>query len=186
MIHIRKLQEKCCYLWSGQMTYFLHGIHLRWKTSLYRPILGLSPQIGSFSKKAPFSFLSGYWNGHVLVTIRWIKQKIRSDKPVGLTSLWSSVLSFGYQLRKSQRQTRTFCDILVMRHRKRWYQSKKTSMQATVSFNFLEFLKLELKIWLLVLLCYTMPVNLLLVHPFVWSSPLLIQQALTDKSIVNS
>ena len=51
----------------------------------------MSPQISWFFKKPPFSFLSDYWNGYVLVTIRWTKQKIRSDKPVGLTSLWGSV-----------------------------------------------------------------------------------------------
>ena len=50
-----------------------------------------SPQIGVFFKTAPLWNLSGYWSGHVLVTITWINQKIQSAKPVGLTSLWSSV-----------------------------------------------------------------------------------------------
>ena len=54
--------------------------------------LAVSPQIGCFFKTAPLLFLSSYWNGHVSVTIRWINHNIQSTGPVGLTSLWGSVL----------------------------------------------------------------------------------------------
>ena len=49
--------------------------------------------MGWFFKRPPLQNLSDNWNGHVSVTIIWIKQKIQSDKPVGLTSLWGSVAS---------------------------------------------------------------------------------------------
>ena len=54
--------------------------------------LTMSPQIDDFLKKAPFLNLSSYCSGSVSVTIRIIKQKTQSAKPVGLTWLWSSVL----------------------------------------------------------------------------------------------
>ena len=54
--------------------------------------LAVSPQIGCFFKTAPLLFLSSYWNGHVSVTIRWINHNIQSTGPVGLTSLWGSVM----------------------------------------------------------------------------------------------
>ena len=56
--------------------------------------LTMSPQIDDFLKKAPFLNLSSYCSGSVSVTIRIIKQKTQSDKPVGLTWLWSSVEVF--------------------------------------------------------------------------------------------
>ena len=55
--------------------------------------LTMSPQIDDFLKKPPFLNLSSYCSGSVSVTIRIIKQKTQSDKPVGLTWLWSSVNS---------------------------------------------------------------------------------------------
>ena len=54
--------------------------------------LTMSPQIDDFLKKAPFLNLSSYCSGSVSVTIRIIKQKTQSAKPVGLTWLWSSVM----------------------------------------------------------------------------------------------
>ncbi len=53
--------------------------------------LTMSPQIDDFLKKPPLLNLSSYCSGSVSVTIRIIKQKTQSDKPVGLTWLWSSV-----------------------------------------------------------------------------------------------
>ena len=52
----------------------------------------MSPQKVTFLKKPPFSNLSSYCSDSVSVTIRIIKQKTESDKPVGLTRLWGSVL----------------------------------------------------------------------------------------------
>ena len=60
--------------------------------------LTMSPQIDDFLKKAPFLNLSSYCSGSVSVTIRIIKQKTQSDKPVGLTWLWSSVGCFAHIL----------------------------------------------------------------------------------------
>ena len=53
--------------------------------------LTMSPQIDDFLKKPPLLNLSSYCSGSVSVTIRIIKQKTQSDKPVGLPWLWSSV-----------------------------------------------------------------------------------------------
>ena len=53
--------------------------------------LAMSPQKVTFLKKPPFSNLSSYCSDSVSVTIKIIKQKTESDKPVGLTRLWGSV-----------------------------------------------------------------------------------------------
>ena len=56
--------------------------------------LVMSPHYSNFLKKPPLSNLSSNCSESVSVTIKIIKHKTQSDKPVGLTWLWSSVTTF--------------------------------------------------------------------------------------------
>ena len=77
----------------------------------------MSPQIDDFLKKPPFLNLSSYCSGSVSVTIRIIKQKTQSDKPVGLTWLWSSVTTCCWSIWRNI-WTNVFAGICRARHSK--------------------------------------------------------------------
>ena len=54
----------------------------------------MSPHYSNFLKKPPLSNLSSNCSESVLVTIKIIKHKTQSAKPVGLTPPWDSVFRF--------------------------------------------------------------------------------------------